>query len=200
MIKRLISLVRTMEGLLEALVLDEDMREIYKEFIDVTIKQKASALPFSWSKLKPTDLLDYNAIETLAFHLSLQLAVLENLGYSLLFWQASDILVVNKGEFYLLANLAQRVPLYKKEPSMLYLIYPTVFPFPSAQCAPEVLKMAALPFITPRSASYYSLALLCLELLKRYNLSLDLIPGTKLFYFIERCLKEEPSERRCLWL
>ena len=110
----------------------------------------------------------------------------------------ADILVIND-DLYLLANLSQMVPLNKKDNSHFVLACPNVYPFPKEVCAPELLEMNALPFISHRSASYYSLALLCLTLLKCSNLSLDKLQGTKLVYFIERCLKKEPMERMCLY-
>jgi hypothetical protein len=140
------------------------------------------------------DTMDYASTERMAFQLSLQLQSLEEKGYSLLFWQASDILVIEK-QIYLLANLSQIVPLQKKDTSQLVLNYPAIVPFQRDICAPELLTMSSLPFITNKSASYYSLALLCLKVL---NLSLDDLHGTQLFYFLDRCLNSEPSERYCL--
>jgi hypothetical protein len=196
-----------MDSLLQAMLLRDTgtgtHREIYTEFINLLLNPTASATSKEWSLSALGDdfIVDYQGIETLAWQLALQLQALEARGWTLLFWQASDILIVNQGEFYLLANLSQLVPLDKKDKSQLFLVYPTVYPLPAALCAPELYQMASLPFITPRSASYYSLGLLCLSLLLKYgNLSLERIQGTKLFYFIERCLKLEPSERLCLFL
>ena len=117
-------------------------------------------------------------------------------------------------KIYLLAYLTQFVPLYKKNPAHLVLNYPVEFPtftsltsyknvsatvpvpvpVPAPVCAPELLCMKAIPFITPKSCSYYSLSLLVLA---KLNLSLDALQGTKLFYFLERCLKTDPLERYC---
>ena len=173
----------------------QDYREIYTEFIAVLHKHTSFA-PTSFAPLSPP--LDYPALEQLAFQLTLQLQVMEAHGFTLLFWQPSDILQIhmNNETIYLLANLSQMVPLSKKDPTQLVLVYPTVYPLPAVYCAPELLKMAALPFRTHRSASYYSLALLCLRL---GQLSLAKLEGTKLFYFLERCLKAEPSERMLLY-
>ena len=173
----------------------QDYREIYTEFMAVLNKHTSFA-PTSFAPLTPP--LDYPALEQLAFQLTLQLQVMEAHGFTLLFWQPSDILQMNSDSqtIYLLANLSQMVPLHEKDPTQLVLVYPTVYPLPAAYCAPELLKMAALPFRTHRSASYYSLALLCLRL---GQLSLAKLEGTKLFYFLERCLKAEPSERMLLY-
>jgi hypothetical protein len=128
----------------------------------------------------------------MAYHLTLQLQFLEEQGMTLLFWQRQDILVIGDGKMYLLANLSQLVPLSEKESNKLVLKYPAIYPFPTECCAPELLTLTELPFITHKNASYYSLALLCLQVLKLSapNLSLEELQGTKLFYFIERCLKE----------
>jgi hypothetical protein len=182
-----------------SLIKDEEHREIYTECITILLRQYP--LPVS-TKIASTTSLDkirtFPQLETLAFHLSFQLQALEARGFTLLFWQPTDILVVilSTGQhLYVLAHLAQLVPLNKKDPKQLVLNYPTVFPFPSERCAPELMKMDVLPFITQRSASYYSLALMCLQLLRLQHLSLEKIQGTKLFYFLERCLKEDPAER-----
>jgi hypothetical protein len=150
----------------------------------------------------PLGRLTFTEIEDMACQLSLQLAGLEARGWTVLFWQPSDLSILTIKESnkkrYGLANLGQLVPLHKKDPNQLVLVYPTIYPLPPERCAPELLKMTALPCITHRSASYYSLALLCLELLA--PLGLAELRGTKLFYFLERCLMAEPRERMCFYL
>jgi hypothetical protein len=143
--------------------------------------------------------MDYSDVERMTFHISRQLEILEAHGFSLIFLQPSDILEIQLKEitFYWLANLSQMVPLHDKDRTQMVIVYPTIFPLPKERCAPELLKMNVLPFITPCNASYYSLALLCLQML---NLSLADLEGTKLFYFLERVLKREPSERWCFYL
>ncbi len=181
-------------------IADTDNREIYTEFISRLLNQcnfQNNSNELACERLSLAKMA-YHDVETMAFHLSLQLQYLEELGFSLLFWQPSDILLLHDGldkTLYLLANLTQMVPLDKKNLNELVLIYPKVYPLPKERCAPELLKMNALPFRTHRSASYYSLALLCL-----LYLSLDQIKGSKLFYFLERCLKEEPNERTLVYL
>ena len=179
-------------------ITDPDNREIYSGFISLLSNQCHLQNNADVFIGKLDNKMDYSEVETMAFQLSLQLHYLEDKGFSLLFWQPSDILILRDGldkTIYLLANLTQMVPLDKKNRNELVLIYPMVFPFPKERCAPELLKMNALPFRTHRSASYYSLALLCL-----LYLSLDEIKGSRLFYFLERCLKAEPRERSLLYL
>ena len=174
--------------------------DFHKEFIDVLMRQKQSDIKGLSSDLGGVvgaePLMEYNEVETMVFHLSLQLQVLEEKGYSLLFLQASDIVILDE-QLYLLSNLSQLVPLNKKDIKQIVLNYPTCYPFPKEVCAPEVLKMSALPFVCSKSACYYSLGLLCLKVL---HLSLDDLRGTKLFYFLERCLKDDPKERINLYI
>jgi hypothetical protein len=180
-------------------ITDPDNREIYFDFIRILFNQtKTIALSDERLSLDKAIGITYPEVETMAFHLSIQLQYLEDKGFSLLFWQPSDILVLHNTtgqKLYLLVNLTQMVPLDKKKRNELVLIYPTVFPFPKERCAPELLKMNALPFRTHRSASYYSLAMLCL-----LYLSLDEIKGSRLFYFLERCLQVDPNERTLLYI
>lgn len=198
--------------LLETILLeikDEDNREIYKAFVDILLNQyheandvccTADACCTFMPLVKDQVVFGYADAETMAFQLTLQLQLLEAWGFSLLFWQPSDILVVylpTGQKLYLLVSLDQLVGLNKKNKKEMVVIYPSIFPLPADKCAPELLQMHILPFYTHRSASYYSLALLCLKLL---NLSLPDIQDTKLFYFLERCMLGLPEERSLIYL
>ena len=170
---------------------EEVYQDIVKEHDVLDAKPMANTMTFS-------------EVEDLAGQMAVQLAALEARGWTLLFWQPSDLSMLtvkdsNKKQ-YVLSNLSQMVPLHKKDPNQLVLVYPAVYPLPLERCAPELFKMTALPFITHRSASYYSLALLCLELLTPLGLGLAELRGTKLFYFLERCLMADPRERMCFYL
>jgi hypothetical protein len=181
---------------------DEEHGEMYSAFMAVVLNQFKADLSGAYSLQPLTDCDDaftYAMAETMAFQLTLQLQLLENRGFTLLFWRPEDILVVqaSRQKLYLLISLDQRVALHKKDPLQMVIVYPDVFPLPVEQCAPELLKINLLPFYTDRSASYYSLALLCL---KQLNLSLETIQDTKLFYFLERCLHLEPEKRSLIAL
>jgi hypothetical protein len=188
---------------------DPANQEFYIEFMGVLLNQGYKKAVVAQTYKLAFSTLAYPELEHLAFQLTLQVQALEARGFTLLFWQPSDILVVEietardadrPDKLYILTNLTQRVPLDPKDSTQLVLVYPKVFPLPKAYCAPELLQMKVLPFITPRSASYYSLGLLGLGLLKGLRLSLAEIKGTRLFYFLERCLKAEPQERVLLYL
>ena len=136
----------------------------------------------------------YQSIETMTVQLLFQLAVLEKHGFTLLFWQPSDISIVNH-TYYILNNLQYLVPLHKKNKTQLILNYP--ISQSGEFIAPELKTMQRLPFLTHRSASYYSLGLMCLTM-SQY--SLEELAGTKLFYFIHRCLQPEPAKRSCVFV
>jgi hypothetical protein len=193
--------------------------EIHKEFITTLLNQQSVYDDKSDSLIEITELesgnddndnynynYNYDEVETLAFHLSLQLNLLEKRGYTMLYLQPSHIVKIRSRSrsrsryMYLLVDLTQLVPLSNIDSNNLVLNYPEIYPFPKGVCAPELYTISVLPFITHRSASYYSLGLLCLYFLQHQNLSLNHLRDTPLFYFLERCLKEEPIERRCIFI
>ena len=188
-----------MDALILKQIKDKENRAIYTEFIAILFNQYPSikgSISIDFHTLDKV--MTLQEVDAMAFQLTLQLQALEARGFSMLLWQPCDILVVRATPpLYILASMAQRVPLHQKDLKQFVMVYPTIYPLPRERCAPELLTIDALPFITPRSASYYSLALLCLCQL---NLSLEAIRGTKLFYFLERCLKEEPGERMLLYI
>ena len=145
----------------------------------------------------------YDEIETMAIQLSHQLGLMEKHGFTLLFWQPADIICINQ-TYYFLANLQNLVPLNKNNKTQLILAYPvekmeSEITAASAMqfIAPELQSINQLPFLTHRAASYYSLGLLCLNASFQ---SLEELQGTKLFYFIERCLHKDPATRVCFYV
>jgi hypothetical protein len=145
----------------------------------------------------------YDEIETMAIQLSHQLGLMEKHGFTLLFWQPADIICINQ-TYYFLANLQNLVPLNKNNKTQLILAYPvekmeSEITAASAMqfIAPELQSINQLPFLTHRAASYYSLGLLCLNASFQ---SLEELQGTKLFYFIERCLRKDPATRVCFYV
>ncbi len=173
----------------------------YCDFLSLLLKQYGLAESAVLAARPLESGMDYTEVSEMAFQLSLQLSALEAHGFTLLFWDTRDISVLEvkhlSEKLYILTNLEQQVPLDKKDRNQLVLVYPKVYPLPAELCAPELLKMDVLPFRTHRSASYYSLALVCLKMV---HMPLEKLKGTKLFYFLERCLKSEPSERVCYYL
>jgi len=179
----------------------------------LNIDDKAKQLVITANKIIPLtsilkkghSKLDYPSAEKMAFNLSLQLKELENMGLTLSYWTPADIIVVNDSSF-LLGNLHNLVKLDIPNSFNIRLNYPIIYDDgsnhidyqeKSAMIAPEILKMDGLPFITHRSASYYSLGKLCLHCIDH---SLAELAGTKLFYFVERCMLEPIEQRSCLFI
>ena len=121
------------------------------------------------------------------------------------FFNLDDIIVINK-TFFFLSNLCH--VLDTDSDGQLILTYPMKFSKQDeAFLAPEVLTgRKVLPFITSISAGYYSLAKLCVYCLGLevdagdLSKSLEPIMGSKMYFFLERCLAREPRERVFLYL
>lgn len=208
-LKKLISL-STRKNLLEQHDMYLKYSSIYNDFIGSLLNM----VEINWQMIDSVTLNEkmrdientYDKIETIAIHLSLQIQLLEKHGFTLLYLLPSDISVItlsfsdvgSHNTIYLLTNLTNIVPLSKNNSECLVLTYPLVYPFPKKVCAPELYNLNVIPFITHRSAIYYSLGLLCLSFFT--NLSLNNLRDTPLFYFLERCLKKEPTERLCYFV
>ena len=89
-----------------------------------------------------------------------------------------------------------------KKDALLSFTYPLKFSETAKELlAPELReKLAAkvLPFTTSISVGYYSLAKLCLKCLALEE-QLEVLRGSKMYYFFERCLRVEPAERVFLY-
>lgn len=219
-LKKLISL-STRKNLLEQRDMYLKYSSIYNDFIgsllNMVLNMALNMIEIDCQTIDSVTLTEkmrdientYDKIETIAIHLSLQIQLLEKHGFTLLYLLPSDISVItlsfsdvgdvgSHNTIYLLTNLTNIVPLSKNNSECLVLTYPLVYPFPKKVCAPELYNLNILPFITHRSAIYYSLGLLCLSFFT--NLSLNNLRDTPLFYFLERCLKKEPTERLCYFV
>jgi len=210
---KLISL-STLKNLLEQRDMYLNHSSIYNDFIGSLLNMALNMIEIDCQTIDSVTLNEemrdientYDKIETIAIHLSLQIQLLEKHGFTLLYLLPSDISVItlsfgdvgNHNTIYLLTNLTNIVPLSKNNSECLVLTYPLVYPFPKKVCAPELYNLNVIPFITHRSAIYYSLGLLCLSFFT--NLSLNNLRDTPLFYFLERCLKKEPTERLCYFV
>jgi hypothetical protein len=195
-------------------------KELYGEFlarlggtdqvrvqVQVQAQDNTGDLVITAGSIKPlTDVLplDYLHVEKMILDLGVQMLVLAKYQTGLCGLTLDAISVLNE-DLFLLTDL-QQVRAFKKvkavtAPSLLAFTYPiTVTDSDQAFLAPELrekLEAKVLPFTTTRSVGYYSLAKLCLACLQLENL--EPLQGSKLYYFLERCLQVEPSEREFLY-
>lgn len=69
--------------------------------------------------------------------------------------------------------------------------------------APELKNNVILPIITNISSSYYSFGLLCVRSLGISDvgdLNLDAIYNSRIYYFLKRCLENDPNKRYFIYL
>jgi hypothetical protein len=189
-------------------------KELYRLFLE-----RLGTTTTLTGKMKPLKALlplDYAQTERLILHVGLQMQVLLEEQQGICGFTLDDITVL-EGEYYLLTGLQQVVSVSvknssvknssvknsynKKEPLFTYT-YPMKFSEAAKELlAPELReKLAAkvLPFTTSLSVGYYSLAKLCLMCLGLMD-NLEALRGSKMYYCLERCLREVPAERAFLY-
>jgi hypothetical protein len=137
--------------------------------------------------------LDYHQGLQLAMCLAVQLAALVSINKGVLFFSDKDITILDD-EWFLLTNLDNIVPIVNNNTIMLS--QPISF---HGFLSPEIKNISELPFKTNISCGYYSLALMVIDALG-INPSLDQIAESKLYYFLNRCLQENPDNRFILFI
>jgi hypothetical protein len=97
-------------------------------------------------------------------------------------------------DWYILSSFNKLVPIISKD--IVMLTKPISF---KENLAPELKNVRSLPFKTNITAVYYSLASLIIEALALEN-NLAPLAGSKLYYFLQRCLVINPEERYFLFI
>jgi hypothetical protein len=142
--------------------------------------------------------MDYEEVEQLILDIGMQSMVLGVYKKGIFFLNLEDILVIDK-KFFLLRDLTHVLNIQKQE--KLLLSYPMkIDKMDERFIAPE-LKMVqkVLPFYASITVGYYSLAKICIHCLALAE-ELGPIKGSKMYFFLERCLAIEPEERYFLYL
>jgi hypothetical protein len=137
--------------------------------------------------------LNYHQGLQLSMCLAIQLAYLNSIHKSILFFSKDDITIIND-EWFLITNLERIVPIIEK--NTVLLSQPISL---KGFLSPELENISELPFKTNVSSCYYSLALLvinCLEI----DQDLHAIANSKLYFFLYRCLKKTPEDRFLLFI
>lgn len=196
---------------------------IYMEFLSLlagqygwtaVIKEKKdNGVVISAAEISPLkDLLpmDYSLVEKMILHLGMQMQVLKKYKRGVFFYNLEDIIVIDK-EFFFLGGLEKNAVELQgqgqkqqgQDQDLLSYTYPMKFTNREKEFfAPELkakLEEKVLPFTTSISVGYYSLAKLCLHCLQLTDI-LDPLQGSKMYFFLERCLKVEPAERYFLYI
>ena len=190
---------------------DTDTEAIYRDFYsllgreegfkDLHEEQKVNftIIAESIAPLRELIPMDYNQVENMIRQVGLQLEVLL-LKYKkgILYLNVEDIIVIDRS-FFFLRGLENIINLQKEE---LLITYPLKIEKADEQfIAPELKQKMAekvLPFKTSLNGVYYSLGKLCLYCLQLEDL--ETLKGSKMYYFLERCLKVEPTERYFLYI
>jgi hypothetical protein len=195
---------------------------IYMEFLSLlagqedwtaVIKEKKDdGAVISAAEIRPLkDLLpmDYTLVEKMILHLGMQMQVLKKYKRGVFFFNLADIIVIDK-EFFFLGGLEKNAVELQgqrqgqdQDLDLLSFTYPMKFTDREKEFfAPELnakLEEKVLPFTTFISVGYYSLAKLCLYCLQLTDV-LDPLQGSKMYFFLERCLKVDPTERYFLYI
>ena len=175
--------------------------------VEAQTQDKTGGVVITAGSIKPLkDLLplDYSHVEKMILDLGVQMLVLAKYQTGLCGLTLDAISVINE-DLFLLTDL-QQVRAVKKvkavtAPQLLAFTYPMTFTdSDQVFLAPELrekIEAKVLPFTTMLSVGYYSLAKLCLACLQLEHL--EPLQGSKLYYFLERCLQVDPSEREFLY-
>ena len=192
---------------------NEEQNKLYLDFFNILEKQPGwkgqvkttvTGLTLKASTIKPlSDFfpMDYEQTEKMILHLGLQMLILQHHQKGLCCFTLDDVLVIDK-EFFFLAGLQNVLDIKGVKSDLLSFTYPMKFTAEATQFfAPELkekLDAKILPFTVTISVGYYSLAKLCLYGLQLGE-NLGPLQGSKMYYFLERCLKVDPAERAFLY-
>jgi hypothetical protein len=144
--------------------------------------------------------MNYEEVELLILQIGQQMMVLEKYKKGIFFLNLTDIIVIDE-KFFLLDSLDHVLNRYKQE--QLLLSYPMKFTKADERFLAPELKggLKTLPFYTSVTVGYYSLAKLCIYCLALDDENnLDPLKGSKMFFFLSRCLQVKPEERYFLYL
>jgi hypothetical protein len=147
---------------------------------------------------------EYEDAEQLILQIGRQLMVLKAAKKGILFLNLDDIIVIDQ-QFFFLSRLDHVVQVHMQVQGQEYLTLSYPMKISTADerfLAPEVKEgYKVLPFITPVSSGYYSLAKLCLYCLQLDDsLGIDSIKDSKMYFFFERCLQKAPANRFLIYI
>ena len=138
--------------------------------------------------------LQYHIVLKLINNISTQIFLLKKLGYGITNFDIDDIIIIDD-ENFLFINPKKIVKEKSKKLYIDKIIQKNKFIFS------EINNLESIPNKIHYKTSIYSLALICIYCLTKKNIKknpvslIDYIYGTKLYWCIERCLEQKPSNR-----
>lgn len=138
--------------------------------------------------------LQYHIVLKLINNISTQIFLLKKLGYGITNFDIDDIIIIDD-ENFLFINPKKIVKEKSKKLYIDKIIQKNKF------ISPEINNLESIPNKIHYKTSIYSLALICIYCLTKKNIKknpvslIDYIYGTKLYWCIERCLEQKPSNR-----
>jgi hypothetical protein len=146
------------------------------------------------------NLLTYEQCLNIINTISIQINYLIKHGYGFYAIDINDVLVINNNTF-VVSNCDKllKVNNHKQEPKTLQ-----IYKFINKNSLfhnPEIMSINELPCEINHKCIYYSLALLIKYcLFGDVEHDLEPISNTKLFYFLERCLMDDPDSREMIYI
>lgn len=138
------------------------------------------------------DILSYQQAVRLTLDLSAQLAKLHENKKGFISISKEQVEMIGENTF-----LIKEADLFRvKSNGNLLISKPFIY---SNLMAPELKNLNTLPETVNSNVGYYCICMLVLSLLNIDN-NLDRLRPTKLYFLMERILKENPSERRFIFI
>ena len=134
---------------------------------------------------------NYNQTTRFVICLGLQLSALAKINYGFTHLVPDDITVVDNG-WYLITNFDNISTMNNEKINVTMPFSTNIF------TAPELEKIVDLPVDIDHKSSYYSIGMICLYILGLTVDELKKLYPSPLYYFIERCIADEPSKRSYL--
>lgn len=183
--------------------LDDKGCSVTNDWKVTTIKSNPSRISLQaeiWmplSQYRKKKVFDYQMALRLTICLGEQLTALSEVGYGITHIDPEDIMVINDN-WYLLTNFSNIAQLNDNK-STISILSPISN---SNFVAPEIKNIKILPSEVDQSCSFYSVALLCLYVLRLTQDTQDMkrLFPSPLYFLLERCLHKEPKERVFLLL
>ena len=151
--------------------------------------------------------MDYDLVEEMIVYLGSQLSILHKHGLGFLYFNLENISVLDD-KYFIFNSFDELCQLDNKEQLLCNFpidLQKNKYKYNKNKnnifIAPELENNVILPIITNITSSYYSFGLLCVKCLGiNDGLSLDPIYNTRIYYFLKRCLDNDPNKRYFLYL